>query len=104
MKKIKFLIIGLFVTGLIAVNVVTVNSDASSKMGINLNSMFTNAFADTEDPPVYKWSNDIDCPGFGNGNYQVCQENGMQNICSSPGSTTCNCGSPVNWNKDGNCD
>lgn len=39
----------------------------------------------------YAWSPEIDCPGWFNGDYQVCQVNGPQAACFVPGAVTCDC-------------
>jgi hypothetical protein len=79
-------------------------SPQNRDFNFSLSSIIHQVLAESEGGTVYKWSNDIDCPGLGNGDYQVCQVNGFQNVCTNPGGRTCNCGSSSNWNKDGNCD
>lgn len=40
----------------------------------------------------YKWSHEIDCPGWFTGDYRACVENGPGNECDNPGAKTCECG------------
>jgi hypothetical protein len=42
-----------------------------------------------------KWSSEKPCTPH-SGTYQICEQNGLQNPCSSGGSKTCDCGSNCN--------
>jgi hypothetical protein len=98
MKKLVFSLIGVAIATMAMVNVNLNSQNDLSDFSL------ANVEALTVEQTVYKWSNEIDCPGAGNGDYQVCQVGGTQNSCTNPGGTTCNCGSNKNWNNDGNCD
>lgn len=49
------------------------------------------ALTEPEASGNFKWSTDIDCPGLFTGDYQVCEMNGPQSPCSTPGYKTCEC-------------
>lgn len=51
------------------------------------------ALADNQESSnmIFKWSNYIDCDGWGTGSYQVCEANGPRNVCITPGWKTCDC-------------
>jgi hypothetical protein len=106
MIKKKFMgIIVLLGTTVVVMAAIFINVNFGAKSNI----LLTISLADVETlagegGTVYKWSNDIDCPGLWNGDYQVCQVDGYQNVCTNPGGRTCTCGSSKNWNNDGNCD
>ncbi|MDR2406811.1 MAG: hypothetical protein LBE13_01665 [Bacteroidales bacterium] len=91
MKKIAYSLIGIAVVSIAIVNVyLNLQNNYSSNISlINLEAS-TGETGETGET-VYKWSNEIDCPGWFTGDYHVCQINGYQNICTTPGYTTCTC-------------
>ena len=102
-KKVLFFLGCAAIVFLLTLNL-NLASFQNGNFRISLSSLINQALATGEGGTVYKWSNSIDCPGLGNGDYQVCQVNGYQNVCTNPGARTCNCGSSKNFNDDGNCD
>lgn len=67
----------------------------NSKETVSVNNLFSAAAADDESGDSgasLKWSYDIDCHGWGTGDYKVCNVNGSGATCSSSGAVNCTCG------------